>query len=176
MNPESKAVYLVRLFGVLNRFKPVEVEVEPSVEAGAGNFTDLSAQMTPQQLQAVEAINEMISATPAIPVSTSDMDLTMTTTTSANIESESTLAENQYGKGSIQFDRLENSFQAPQYNNLKARIRNLRQKVKLLKKSLRYQHAVIDEDDFEQTDKKTTKGLKSSFRSKRRHIVKDTKF
>jgi hypothetical protein len=203
INPIKSNVYIVRLFGSFNRFKPVEVEVTPEIKpvdlsVFSNDTTSISLPVTqeieiPINGQSSQELNTVlpektmpqteseerqeIPAQANAQVETSTLaEEPLTTSTVANVEEE---VENRQANIPQINPQLDNFYieqsHSPRFNLL-ARIINLKNKIRMLRKSLRYQHATIDENVFEETDKQTTEGLKKSWRSKRRHVVKDTKF
>ena len=197
MSPENKVIYVVRLFGVVNRFKPVEVEVEPNVNIESStimNNTPLAlASNKPQELAQqiqIQTVNTPIEVTKGVPVSSQTIDQAETSTpvngeldqtTTEPIRQEGVVPaapEESQTKAMIPTSQIANTISRPQLTQyrLLARIINLKRRLNFLRKSLRYQHDIIDEDDFEEIDHKNMHGKKSEFRSRRKHLVRDTKF
>ena len=228
-NPTKGIVYIVRLFGILNRVKPIEVELTtmPTFKPVEVEVTT-GANVNPVE---VEVANDDSNDSPNIVNNPENDQSQSPILTSANkpkqglqipINSQTSLGsevkeENKEAKAQVEANQLETSTpddesletttityvqearpteipvdmvdrikpqldnyliqqsHSPRFNLL-ARLINLKHRLRMLRKSLRHQHSVMDEDVFEETDKRTTQGLKSSFRTKRRHIVKDTKF
>jgi len=197
INPIKSHVYIVRLFGSFNRFKPVEVEVTTEVDLSASsNVTTSSSLPVTQDIeipingqsvlpektmpQTDSEERQEIPAQANAQVETSTFAEEPSTTTSvANVEEEEETRLSNIPQINSINPQLDNFYieqsHSPRFNLL-ARIINLKNKLRMLRKSLRYQHATIDENIFEETDKPTNEGLKKSWRSKRRHVVKDTKF
>jgi len=202
INPIKSHVYIVRLFGSLNRFKPVEVEVTPEINpvvlSASSNDTTSSYMPVTQDIEIPINAQSSQQSNTALPEQTLPQAESQEERQEANTQVEtSTLAEEPLTTSTVANEEEEEKRQAntPQINNvnpqwdnfyveqshsprfnLLARIINLKKRIRMLRKSLRFQHATIDENVFEETDKKTNEGLKKSWRSKRRHIVKDTKF
>jgi len=201
INPIKSHIYIVRLFGSFNRFKPVEVEVTPEIKpvvlSASSNVTASSSLPVTQDIEIPINAQSSQQSNTALPEQTLPQgEPEETQEANTQVES-STLAEEPLTTTTVATEEEEEKRQAntPQINNLNpqldnfyveqshsprfnllARIINLKKRLRMLRKSLRFQHATIDENVFEETDKKTNEGLKKSWRSKRRHIVKDTKF
>ena len=215
-NPAKGSVFIVRLFGTLNRLKPVEVEVTKlanfrPVEVEVTTLPDGGSTVSPsvtfnpvqdqQQSTVLASLNqgnqdiqipinsqsspqlESVSQTeleekkvdPQLETSTPAIE-PLPTSTNPLLEEARPMEIHLANRIKPLFDNYFIEQSHSTRFNLLARLINLKHRLHMLKRSLRHQHSVIDEDVFEETDKKTTHGLKSSFRSKRRHIVKDTKF
>lgn len=238
-NPTKGIVYIVRLFGILNRVKPIEVElttmptfkpVEVEVTTGA-NVNPVEVEVTTgANVNPVEVKvenddsndspnnpeNDQSQSTILTSANKPKQDLQIPISSQISLGSE-VKEDNNEAKAQVEANQLETSTpddepsetttiayvqevrpteipvdmvgrinpqldnyliqqsHSPRFNLL-ARLINLKHRLRMLRKSLRHQHSVMDEDVFEETDKRTTEGLKSSFRTKRRHIVKDTKF